>query len=180
MIHLMQKLEISSTLEATHSDLWLRKHTLHMGDKTYGILVMPKKTTQNIAVASTALNTYHFVKKGVINPEIAVLMDAEQNEVGTMRLGFDYSKGELDIIDLPNYTWRRPSIWKYLYEIRNEDQELICSFRSGNKGLKQSLEVEMTGAEMPEEELCLVLLMGWYLMLLLQASGRRKKHEKDE
>lgn len=173
----MQKLDISSSIESTHSDFWLRKHTLHAGEKIYGILVLPKKTSQHIAVASTAQNTYHFLKKGFFKPKIEILRDAEQVETGLLTLSGNLAKGKLHLPGFADYTWRRPTVWKYRYEIRNAEQELICSFHYRTRALKARLEIEVTEAALPEEEVSLLLLIGWYLMILLQATGPFKKRK---
>lgn len=172
----MQKLDISSTIESTHSDRWLRKHTLHVGDKIHGILVLPKKTSQSIAVASTAQDTYHFLKKGFLKPEIHIIKDIDLVEAGTMTLSGNLSRGKLTMANQAEYTWRRPSVWKYYYEMRNANQELICSFHYRLRALKGTLQIEVTETPMQEEERSLLLLIGWYLMFLVQAVGRFKRN----
>ncbi len=172
----MKSTQITPIIESTHSDLWTRKHTLQIGDKVLGILVLPHKISQNTAIASTENATWHFRKKGFFKPEILIMEGAEQIEIGRMKLRGNLTKGTGQIRGLPAFTWRQTRIWNYRYEMRDAQGQVICIFHHRIKAFRAILEIEIPEEAMESESLSLLLLLGWFIMVLQQARGRFRKN----
>lgn len=150
-------------------DNWNRNFELKFDNEIVATINFPSIWNRK-AVCVTASGSWTIKLSGVFKPELTVrIKDSQQNIV---KVPIQYAKPKKPI-RLPSgniYAFKKESTWKTDYSWFYED-EPIFSFKPLISFNKKRLSVAFTKVNLPEDDLSLLLLIGSYLVMMIQRNG---------
>lgn len=153
---------------ATHQMFELR-----LKDDIYGTLHFPK-SVGSLAEAETAVGKWTFKRVGFFTTRITVRRSGEENDLAVFKPNLMASSGILEFAGGKNFQWQAANFWQTKFEFKDEAGEVIVTFRSGMEDhklkdwFKTQARVEISEEKYDFEELPVMILLGWYLIIVLQ------------
>ena len=171
---------MKSLKEAVQDHLnWTQPKTTHQifelgfKDDLYGSLVFPK-SVGSLAEAETHDGKWTFKRVGFFTTRITVRKSGEENDLAIFRPNLMASSGVLEFPDGKKFQWQAANFWETKFEFKDNDGETIVTFRSGmeepklKNWFKTQARVEISELKNNLPELSIMVLLGWYLIIVLQ------------
>jgi hypothetical protein len=158
---------------------WMQPKTTHQlfelkfNDDLYGTLLFPK-SVGSLAEAETLDGKWSFKRVGFFTTRITVRKMGEENDIASFKPNMMASSGVLEFADGKKFQWHAANFWETKFEFKDANGETVVTFRSGieEPKLKDWFKTQAR-VEIPEHknnlpELSIMVLLGWYLIIVLQ------------
>ncbi len=146
---------------------------LRAGEELFAVLEFPKPFG-SLAVASTEEERWSFKRAGFFSPRVTVRSEGSESDLAVFRPKWTGNEGTLQFPDGAAYIWKTANFWATQYLWQKETGEPLILYKQGieDAGLgdlfKTQARVEIQPAAQGLKELPLLVLLGWYLMILKQ------------
>jgi hypothetical protein len=124
------------------------------------------------ATARADGKVWSFKRMGFFKPRITVRAAERTEDIAVYRPKWSGSEGELNLSDGRRYNWTIANFWATRFEIRDAQGQTLISYTSGSAEaaltdlFKNQSEVAITDAGRSTADIDLLVLMGWYLIVL--------------
>jgi hypothetical protein len=148
-----------------------RSYELRTSDALLGSLVFETPFGSR-ATAQANGKVWSFKRMGFFKPRVTVRAADGSDDIAVYHPKWSGSEGELTLSHGRSYTWTIANFWATRYDIRDAQGEALISFSSGTMEtaitdvLKNQSEVTITDAGQGVAEIDLLVLIGWYLIVL--------------
>ena len=138
-----------------------RHHELVADDQVVGTIDFERQTLAN---ARSGGGSWTFKREGFWHPFVTVRAAGSEASIAVFRPGW-LGGGHLELADGQTYELKVASFWHSEWEWRQHDQVLV-SFKRPSGLLRSSATVDLSAEAWALPVLDLLVLVGWYLMLL--------------
>lgn len=162
----------SVPLEWIQPKTFQNRYELRAGENLAATLEFPK-TFGSLAIATAADGRWTFKRVGFFNPRITVRVEGQEAELAVYHPKWTGTEGKLQISSGEVFTWKVANFWATQFVWLAGDQPLIL-FRPGvedthmSDWFKNQARVEIQPEAGSLKQVSLLVLMGWYLMILKQ------------
>ncbi|MBA4407191.1 hypothetical protein C0389_07955 [bacterium] len=158
---------------------WTQPKTTHqmfelkLKDNLYGTLHFPK-SVGSLAEAETLDGKWTFKRVGFFTTRITVRKSGDENDLAVFKPNLMASSGVLEFSDGKKFQWSAANFWETKFEFKDADGGEIVTFRSGMEDhklkdwFKTQARVEIPEHKYNLPELPIMILLGWYLIIVLQ------------
>ncbi len=128
----------------------------------------------SLATAVANGKTWSFKRMGFFKPHVTVRLAGGTEDIAVYRPRWSGTEGELTFADGRIYHWHVANFWATRYEVQDTEGSALLAYRSGGvesgmKGLfKMQALVEVTDRGRTSSDVDLLVLVGWYLIVLQQ------------
>lgn len=146
---------------------------LRLKDKLFGTLIFPK-SVGSLANAETSEGKWTFKRVGFFSTRITVRKNGEENDIAAFKPNLMATTGVLEFSNGKKYQWHAANFWDTKFEFKNAEGETVVTFRSGvddpkfKDWFKTQARVEIAENNNNLTELSIIILLGWYLIIVLQ------------
>jgi hypothetical protein len=148
-----------------------RHFELRAGDDVLAILRF-ETLCGSLARAESADGSWTFKRVGFFKPRVTVRKAGEEVNLAVYTPRWTGREGALEFPDGRVFSWKQTNFWAARYQITDAVGNLLASFQSGIDKSKLSdifktqarVEIDLRGRALPE--LPLLVLLGWYLIVL--------------
>lgn len=152
------------------NDNFGRDLTLKFDDEILAHLKFPS-IFSNKAVCKTNIGTWKIKKKGMFKPFINLYQKDEKTPFLSVPFSFNkFTQKPITFPSLNTYEWKQVSMWNGTYGWYMND-ELVFEFKSVISLNKKRITTSFPKTDISEEDLCILLLLGTYLLIIMQQSG---------
>jgi hypothetical protein len=150
-----------------------RKFELCGGELIFATLEF-QKIFGSLATAVASVGRWTFKRVGFFNPRVTVRREGEENDLAVYRPTWSGTHGAIDFGDGRLFHWKTANFWATRYTLVDGSGELLVTYHSGLKDarlgnlLKTQARVEIDPAAYDLAELPILVLLGWYLIILQQ------------
>ncbi|MCX6169483.1 MAG: hypothetical protein NTX65_09090 [Ignavibacteriales bacterium] len=154
--------------KATHQSFELR-----IKDDLFGTLIFPK-SVGSLAEAETFEGKWTFKRVGFFSTRITVRKSGEEIDIAAFKPNLMATTGILEFSNGKKYHWHSANFWETKFEFKDGEGETVVTFRSGvdepklKDWFKTQARVEIAEHKNDLPELSIILLLGWYLIIVLQ------------
>jgi hypothetical protein len=148
-------------------------YELRSQDEVFGTLNFPK-SHGSLAEAESSDGKWTLKRVGFFHTKLTIRKSGEENDLAIFKPNIMATNGSLEFVDGKRFQWVSSNFWSTKFEFKNEAGETLVTFRSGIEDpklkdwFKTQARVEIsTGKEMLEE-ISILILLGWYLIIVLQ------------
>jgi hypothetical protein len=162
---------LSSTLHWVQPKAFHRCFELRRGEHVVGTLEF-RSACGSLALAVTSAGRWTFKRVGFFSPRVTVRREGEETDLALYRARWTGTEGILEFPDRRTYMWKAANFWATQFGFHRADGGPLVTFSSGSGegGLsnlfKSQARVEMPPAARKAEEVPLLVVLGWYLMVL--------------
>ncbi|MBI5867282.1 MAG: hypothetical protein HZB43_03180 [candidate division Zixibacteria bacterium] len=104
----------------------------------------------------------------------SISREGDAGELATFTFGW-FGRARLDTQRADHYFWARSGFWLPTWTFTNSSGFPVARFRLSGFFLKSKGEIEVCeSAQLHQPDLPLLLLIGWYLVLVIQRRSRRR------
>ena len=138
-----------------------------------GVLNFPK-SLGSLAEAETAEGKWTLKRVGFFHPKITIRNYGEENDLGFFKPNMMATSGILEMSNGKKFIWEASNFWATKFEFKTESGEAVVSFKSGvddpklKDWFKTQARVEFTTGKETVKEISLLIMIGWYLIIVLQ------------
>lgn len=150
-------------------DNWNRDFELKFDDEIVSTMNFPSIWNKK-AICSTNSGSWTIKLSGIFNPELTVRVNNSKRNI--IQIPVQYTKPK-EAIRFPSgnvYEFKKESNWKTEYSWFYND-EPIYDFKTLVTFDKRKLSATFTKVNLPENDLSLMLLIGSYLIIVIQQNG---------
>ena len=146
---------------------------LHIKDDLFGTLLFPK-SVGSLAEAETFDGKWTFKRVGFFTTRITIRNTGEENDIAVFKPNLMASSGILEFNNGKKYQWHSSNFWATKFEFKDSEGESVVVFRSGveepklKDWFKTQARVEFPDHKKNLDELSILVLLGWYLIIVLQ------------
>jgi hypothetical protein len=146
---------------------------LRVGDDLFAVLVFPKMFG-SLANAQAADGQWTFKRVGFFSPRVTVRKEGTDTDLAEFRPRWTGSEGTVQFTGGASFTWKQANFWATEYAVLDSSGETLILFRQGipdahlSDLFKVQASVEIRPGAQDLQELTLLVLLGWYLMILKQ------------
>lgn len=139
----------------------------------FGTLVFPK-TFGSLAEAETADGKWTLKRVGYFNTRITIRKYEHENDIAVFKPNLMATTGTIQFANGNSYQWSTSNFWNTKFEFKNKNGDLVIVFHSGvnepklKDWFKTQARVEIIDTKQNMEELALLIMLGWYLIIVLQ------------
>src|SRR5262245_40785749 len=144
-----------------------RQSELRAGDEVVATLRW-KSALGSCAIAETAGGAWTLERRGIFNPTIAVRKTDSTIEVATMERRWN-GCGTLQGPGGRRYQWSKPSFWGGEWNFTDDAGRVVMRFRP--RVLKSSAPITIEAAGASAQDVPLLLVVGWYLIVSMARDG---------
>ncbi len=148
-----------------------RSFELRAGDDLFATLKF-ETAFGSLATAESAAGTWTFKRVGFFKPRVTVRVQGAEDNLAGYRLEWGGAEGVLEFANGETFVWKLANFWATQYEIVDAEGIPLISYKSkvGKPSdlLKDQARVEMSPQARGMDKLALLLLIGWYLIILQQ------------
>jgi len=154
--------------KATHQFFELRSK-----EDLCGTLLFPK-SIGSLAEAETSDGKWSFKRVGFFTTRITIRKIGEENDIAVFKPNLMASSGILEFNNGKKYQWHSSNFFATKFEFKEIDGESVVVIRSGvddaklKDWFKTQARVEYSENKINLEELSILILLGWYLIIVLQ------------
>lgn len=154
--------------KATHQMFELKSK-----DYLYGTILFPK-SVGSLAEAETLDGKWSFKRVGFFTTRITIRKRGEENDIAFFKPNMMASSGVLEFADGKKFQWHAANFWETKFEFKDANGEIVVTFRSGVEDpklkdwFKTQARVEIAEDKINVPELSIMILLGWYLIIVLQ------------
>lgn len=158
---------------------WIQPKAMHqlyelrIKEDIYGTLLFPK-SVGSLAEAETNDGKWSFKRVGFFNTKITIRNFGEEKDIAVFKPNLIASTGILEFANGKSFHWHSSNFWQTKFEFKNAEEETVVIFRSGveeaklKDWFKTQARVEIPENKKNLDELSLLILLGWYLIIVLQ------------
>ena len=158
--------------------LWTQPKTIHqfyelrLNEELYGTLNFPK-LTGSLAEVETFDGKWSFKRIGIFHTKITVREFGNDNDLAVFKPNLMASSGSLEFANGKTFTWEAANFWATRFEFKDNVGNLLVTFRAGvddpklKDWFKTQARVEITEQAKDFPELSVIILLGWYLIIIL-------------
>lgn len=151
------------------------KHEYELCDESevYGRLVFPK-SFGTLAEIESAEGRWTLKRVGFIHTSVTIREEGKDENVGVFKPSGWGSRGTLELTSGNKYEWRLENFWATRFEIKDSSGDTIVRYHSGKDDsnisdmFKNQARVSFTEQARNLHELSLLILIGWYLIVMIQ------------
>jgi hypothetical protein len=148
-----------------------RSFELRAGDDLFATLKF-ETAFGSLAAAESAAGTWTFKRVGFFKPRVTVRVKGSEQNLAVYHLKWGSAEGVLEFADGETYVWKLANFWATRYQIVDAEGNPLISYTSkiGNASdlLKDQARIEIVPETRDKDTLALLLLIGWYLIVLQQ------------
>jgi hypothetical protein len=148
-----------------------RRFELRTGNLLYATLQFTK-LTGSLATATSSEGVWTFKRVGFFNPRVTIRKEGSETDIALYTPKWSGASGNLQLADGPAYQWRHANFWSTRMEWTSPSGTVLVAFHSGieNSRITDMFKIQ-AGVTLSTEarhlqELDLLVLFGWYLMIL--------------
>jgi hypothetical protein len=158
--------------------LWTQPKTIHqfyelrLNKDIYGTLKFPK-SSGSLAEVETLDGKWSFKRIGVFHTKITIREFGKDNDIALFKPNLMASSGSLEFSNGNSFIWEAANFWATRFELKDTEGNLLVAFRAGvddpklKDWFKTQARVEITEQAKNFSELSLIVLLGWYLIIIL-------------
>ena len=158
--------------------LWAQPKTIHqffelrLNDDLYGTLNFPK-STGSLAEVESFDGKWSFKRIGIFYTKITIRELGNENDLAVFKPNLMASSGLLEFANGTSFTWEAANFWATRFEFKDSAGNLLVTFRAGvddpklKDWFKTQARVEITEQAKNLSELSVIILLGWYLIIIL-------------
>lgn len=149
-----------------------RQFELRSANRLFGNLRF-ESAWGTLATASSAAGNWTFKRVGFLNPRLTVRQAGATDDLALYWPKF-WGDGWLEFVGGSRFHWKATNFWRTEWGFANEQEELLFLLKPGVEKpklsdlLKTQAVVEIQPGGHHLAELPLLLMLGWYLMILHQ------------
>lgn len=151
------------------TDNWGRNLELKFDDELISIINFPSFWSRK-ANCKMANGEWTIKISGVFYPELTVRRKGSKQNIIQSKIDYIKPKSPIHFPSGNTYEFKKESNWKSEYHWFYND-EPIFEFKSTVSFDKKRLKTSFNKANLPDDDLSLMLLIGSYLMLVMQQNG---------
>lgn len=125
-----------------------------------------QKAGGTLAQGEADVEKWTFKRTGFLRPKVSVRPLGREVDLGVYSPDF-WRDGTLQLHDGRRFLWKHTSFWRSEWAFTTDAEFPIVTFRSKHQLLKAGAEVEIDAAHRNHPDLALLVLLGWYLMVLM-------------
>lgn len=151
----------------------LQYFELRSHNDLYGSVNFPK-AIGSLAEAEASDGKWTFKRVGFFNTKITVRKHGEEKDIAVFKPNLMATSGTLQFDNGKIFHWSTSNFWASKFEINDSNNETIVAFKSGVEDqkltdwFKTQARVEISKEKINVEELSILILIGWYLIIVLQ------------
>ena len=150
-----------------------REYELLAGEERVAILKW-ESTFGSLVSIQTAEEKWLVERSGFRWRRVRMHREADPLNDASFTFGW-FGAGVLDCPRGGNYRWRRTKFWRSEWSFTGTSDFPIVQFRLRRVSFKSRGEIELAeNASLHRDDIPLLILLGWYLMLVLQRRHRRR------
>jgi hypothetical protein len=148
-----------------------RVYELRLDDKLFAVLTF-RSAFGSYATAEFSGGKYTFKRVGFFTPHVTIRREGEEADLAVYRPNWTGAQGMLDL-DGKTFSWRPANFWATRYAWY-AGKEVLLHYRQGVEDkhfsdlFKTQAQVELTEAAWDLQGLPLLVLLGWYLVVLYE------------
>jgi len=148
-----------------------RRYELRAGELFFAELAF-QSMFGSLAQATTADASWTLKRVGFFNPRVTVRNTGQEQELLVYRPDWTGVEGRVDFTGGSVYQWKPANFWATHYAMRDAKGETLVLFRQGIEDaslkdvFKVQARVEIQPAAQYLADMPLLLVLGWYLMIL--------------
>jgi len=158
--------------------LWTQPKTIHqffelrLNDDLFGTLNFPK-LTGSLAEVETFDGKWSFKRIGIFHTKITIREFGNENDIAVFKPNLMASSGSLEFTNGNSFIWEAANFWATRFEFKDNSGNLLVTFRAGvddpklKDWFKTQARVEITELAKNLSELSIIILLGWYLIIIL-------------
>jgi hypothetical protein len=152
---------------------WQRSFVLSSGEAIYAKLDFNSEFS-TLADAITEGKHWTFKRIGCFSTWVSVRWAGSKVDLATYHPNWTGSQGQIQFSSDKLYTWRISNFWGTRYSINREDGLELIAYQSGSRTwkftnlFKQQAQVISRPEAWQIKELPILMLLGWYLVILRQ------------
>ena len=162
-----------------HELKWIQPHALkmeyelHTGDIVVATLRF-RSSFGSFATATSADGSWTFKRVGFFNPRVTVRSEGSETDLAVFRPKWTGSEGTTQLANGAAYTWKTANFWATEYAWQNSAGEPLILYKQGVEAswladlFKTQARVEIQPSAQGLQDLALLVLLGWYLIVLKQ------------
>ena len=141
-----------------------RAYELRSGEEILGDL---RWNTQSGSLAEAEAGDGHwtFKRTGFFHPQITIRTQQSDSNIAAFIPNWN-AEGALEFCDGKCYQWKGTGFWRSQWAFTSSRGEHLVDFEPHSSFLKQTAAVKVTPAGFQIPELSLLVLLGWYLLIL--------------
>lgn len=151
------------------TDNWGRSFEFKFDDELISTIVYPSIWSRR-ANCKTKNGEWSIKTSGVFYPELTVRRAGSKRNIIEAKIEHVKPKSPIRFPSGNTYEFKKESMWKSEYHWFYND-EPIFEFKSTVSFDKKKLKVSFNKANLPDDDLSLMLLIGSYLMFVMQQNG---------
>jgi len=165
-------LNSSEPIEWVQPKTFQNRYELRSGDNLVATLEFPK-AFGSLANATAADGRWTFKRVGFFSTRITIRIEGQEDELAIYHPKWTGSEGRLQFTSGVEYIWKVANFWATQFVWQIGDQPII-QYRPGldesnvSDWFKTQARVEILPEAAGIKELSLLVLLGWYLMILKQ------------
>jgi hypothetical protein len=143
-----------------------RTYELRAGDDVVAILRW-QKAGGSLALAESAEGQWTFKRTGFFSPKVSVRVVGTESDIAVFTPDWFAGRGTLELAGRRKFRWATMSFWRSQMAFCSEVGQPLVHYKpeSALQLAAAKVEIEQAGAAIPE--LSLLVMLGWYFMLLM-------------
>jgi len=160
----------SAPLEWVQPKTFQNRYELRSGENLAATLEFPK-AFGSLAIAAAADGRWTFKRVGFFSTRITIRVEGQEDELAVYHPKWTGTEGKLQFSSGEIYTWKVANFWATQFVWLAGDQQLVL-FRPGvedssmSDWFKTQARVEIRPEASTLSHVSLLVLLGWYLMIL--------------
>jgi hypothetical protein len=158
---------------------WVQPKAMHQffelrdQNELFGTIFFPK-SVGSLAEAEAFDGKWTFKRVGFFNTQITIRKFGEENNIAVFKPNLMATSGTIHFNSGNIFQWHTSNFWGSKFEFKDSKNETIIVFKSGTEEqklkdwFKTQARVEIIRDKINLEELSLLILIGWYLIIVLQ------------
>jgi hypothetical protein len=148
-------------------------YELRTEDELFGTLTFPK-TFGSLAKAETADGKWTLKRVGYFNTRITIRKFGQENDIAVFKPNIMATTGIVHFANENSYQWSTSNFWNTKFEFKDKNGTAVVMFNSGineprlKDWFKTQARVEILDDKHNIEELATLIMLGWYLIIVLQ------------
>jgi hypothetical protein len=126
----------------------------------------------SLATARSTAEVWTFKRVGFFKPQVTARVQGAEDNLMVYRPQWAGAEGVLEFADGETYVWKLANFWATQYQIVDAEGNPLIGYTSKIDNLsdliKDQARVDIAPQAQGQDKLALLLLMGWYLIILQQ------------
>ncbi|MGE5221694.1 MAG: hypothetical protein ACM3PY_04605 [Omnitrophica WOR_2 bacterium] len=165
------RMAIGNEIEWIQPKINQRSYVLCTGDTVFASLRF-ETSFGSLASAEAADGSWTFKRVGFFKTHVTVRRAGEETDLAVYTPNWFGTEGAIQFTGGRSYTWKPANFWATQYQIQDSLEKVVLTYKSGKEHsnlpdlFKVQARVEIDPAYENIPEISLLVLLGWYLMIL--------------